>query len=295
MNKNIIFKSIVSASIIATSVSCTKEIPVSPPGGSQGTTVTARLAGYEGLANGIEGEENLTDIKAFLFKDGTMSRIYDLEVSPSNDYTIDIDSRSGNLYVIAYTGGDINTEALVPMSMEEEQWKQSVTTLSDSPKLFYTGSINLESVSAPANNASVSLKRGLARFDMLIKTIDATTVSSVTIRNVAQNVHVFSDGTVISPADPKRKDITVPFDIPLSLDTAGIFYVGEQTNDNIEISVTANIGGTEKTMSKVISGDIKRNTVYTITVLQEKIDISLDVTFEDWEDGENTDVTPYGK
>ena len=72
-----------------------------------------------------------------------------------------------------------------------------------------------------------------------------------------------------------------------------MLYVYEQENQGIETSSTAVIVCEEKTMTKAFDGPLKRKTVYTITVRQDRLDIKLNVSYDEWEEGTNTDLTPY--
>lgn len=283
-------KTVMTIAALATMISsCTKDPSPEVPGES--TRITAKLASYGEAASSVAGENTITDMKGFLFQDGVMTRIYDFEVSHSNEYTFNVDSRKGNLYLVAYSASEIPTEGILEKGISEADWKNSVADITSTPSHFFTGLVALEDTSYP-NTADVSLKRGLARFDLKLNTIDPTTVKSITISNLATSVYLFPSESVKSPADPKRNDNTVTFPEPLAVDTDAVMYVGEQVNESIQITVTAMINGTEKTMTKAFSGDIKRNTVYTITVLQNSIDITFDVTFDEWESGTDTELTP---
>lgn len=89
-----------------------------------------------------------------------------------------------------------------------------------------------------------------------------------------------------------RADAVASFDSPLSTDTEGVLHVFEQSADNTVIKVDAVIDGKAVELSKTISEPLKRNTIYTLTVRKDVIDVTLDVTFEDWEQGPDTELTP---
>lgn len=279
--------SIVSIVSLAAAVSCNKHHDAEE---GETTSVRAMIGGYDGEGMSLEGEDVLADISAFLFRDGVLVKVYDFAVSPSNTYDFTVDSRSGNLYVIGVREGEIPTGGLIEKGITEEEWKSSTAEFAADPVQFYTGSVSIDGTSAPSNSASVSLKRGLARFDLAIESIDEVKVKSITFSNLAQAFNVFPSDAVSSPADPKRKDVTVSFDEPAASAVEGILYAAEQVNDSIQVSVTATVGGVEKTLTKALSGDIVRNTAYTLTVRQDSIDLSLGITFDEWEDGGNTDI-----
>lgn len=279
--------SVVSIVSLAAAVSCSKHQDAQDEGK---VSVRAMIGGYEGDGMSLDGEDALADISAFLFRDGTLAEVYDFEVSPSNTYDFTVDSRTGNLYVIGVKEGEIPTAGLAGTGITEEEWISSVSEFSGDPVQFYTGSVSIDATSAPSNTASVSLKRGLARFDLAVESLDEVKVKSMTFRNLAQAFNVFPSEAVTSPADPKRKDVTVNFEVPVSVSAEGVIYAAEQVNDAVEVSVTVDVAGVEKTMTKALSGDIRRNTAYLLTVRQNSIDLSLGITFDEWEDGGNTDI-----
>ena len=41
--------------------------------------------------------------------------------------------------------------------------------------------------------------------------------------------------------------------------------------------------------------DEKWNKIYTVTVRKDKIDVSLEVSFEDWEEGSDTELVPQSE
>lgn len=276
--------------------SCSNDTEEILPSDNSGTTIiNARLAAYESLIQAADGENDITDVKAFLFKDGKMTKIYELGAPQSESYNLQVDSRSGNLYLLAYTGGSIPTESLQGLDMNETDWKQSVIDMPAQTAHFFTGVLALESTGSPAGAASVSLKRGMARFDLAVESLEEVSVKDVTLRNLAHSAYLFPQESIQSPASANRKDTTVVFEQPITDGKAGMLYAYEQENQDIQISVTAVIDGEEKTLTKAFDGPLKRNTVYTITVRQDRIDIKLNVSFDEWEEGTNTELTPYSR
>lgn len=224
-----------------------------------------------------------------------MTKIYELGADAQQGYSIQVDSRQGNLYLVAYAGGTIPTDDLLAKNLTEENWKSSVIHMEGEHAQFFTGMVTLESTSIPSNTATVSLKRGLARFDLAVNAVEEASVKSVTLKNVAHSVYVFPQEGVTSPVEADRKDMTVTFTELVTDSKEGILYVYEQENQNIQISVTAVISGNETTLTKTFDGPLKRNTAYTITLRQDYIDIKLETSFDEWEEGGNTELTPDDK
>ena len=72
-------------------------------------------------------------------------------------------------------------------------------------------------------------------------------------------------------------------------------YAYEQANQGIEIHVDAVIDGRPVSLKENLEGDIERNKIYTVTVRKDKIDVSLEVSFEDWEEGSDTELVPQSE
>ncbi|WP_288180162.1 hypothetical protein, partial [Bacteroides sp. CAG:633] len=220
--------------------SCTNDAEENLPSGNPGTTIiNARLAAYESLIQAADGENDITDVKAFLFRDGKMTKIYELGAPESENYNLQIDSRSGNLYLLAYTGGTIPTEGLEGTELDETNWKQSIINMPAKTEHFFTGMLALESTGSQTSTASVSLKRGMARFDLAVESIEEVSVKNVTVRNLANSAYLFPQEGIQSPSNANRKDTTVVFQQPITDGKSGMLYVYEQENQSIEISATA--------------------------------------------------------
>ena len=51
-------------------------------------------------------------------------------------------------------------------------------------------------------------------------------------------------------------------------------------------------GGATRWNCRSLRPMLRRNTIYTLTVRKDVIDVTLDVTFEDWEQGPDTELVP---
>lgn len=287
-------KSAAVAAMIAT-VSCTKDkTDIPPPGGSQGdtkVTVKAVLSGYEGTAS--SAPETVRDLQACIFEDGKMTHIFDGLSAAGGSCSVSLDSHSGTLYMIANTDGIIDLGSLKSSDISEEEWLRTTVSLQDGrPSDFFSGSVSLDGMENSQTEIPLSLKRGAARFDLRFKTAGKALVNSVTLANAAESVFLFPVAGKYSPDDVTRNDAVSTFDSPLSEDTDGVLYVNEQSADNIVIKVDAVIDGKSEVLTKTLSEPLKRNTVYTLTVRKDVIDVTLDVTFEDWEQGPDTELVP---
>lgn len=280
--------------------SCSKDdatTPSSPDGNGDGDghrTVKTSITEYDGIGPALENESIVTDMQACIFEGGKMTRIYNNLVLSGNSFDIQLDKYAGTLYVLANTQEQIHLEELKSQEITEEEWlKRCMTVKNNAPVHFYSGSVNLNHMEASQTTLPVSLKRGFARFDLQIRTAGTASVSRITLKNAAQSGTLFSDGSAYTPQEVPVGDMSVSFDTPLATDTPAVFYAYEQAHENLEISVEAVINGKSHTLTKAFNGDIMRNTIYTITVRQDIIDVTVEVSFDEWEEGPDTELVPH--
>lgn len=276
-------------------VSCTKDNvgvpPVVLPDGK--VMVRADISGFYGAGHALEGENDVKDMQACIFENGRMTHVYENLSSSGGFCGIELDSHSGTLYMLANTGGLVDLDELRSQDITEEEWlRLDIAPELGEPVHFFTGSVSLDGMEKSQTEIPLSLKRGVARFDLQLRTAGESSVERVTLRNAAESAYLFPVADGHSPSDVSRSDFSREFDSPLTSDTQGVLYVYEQHNDNIEIVVDAMIDGREVTLSKTLSEPLKRNTVYTVTVRKDVIDVSLEVSFEDWEQGGDTELVP---
>ena len=96
----------------------------------------------------------------------------------------------------------------------------------------------------------VTLKRGVARFDLQLRTAGVASVKGITLKNAAQSAYLFPVEGDLSPADVTRQDAVAAISEPLTKDTQAVLYVYEQENDGLEIVVEAEIDGKTTTLRK---------------------------------------------
>ena len=71
-----------------------------------------------------------------------------------------------------------------------------------------------------------------------------------------------------------------------------MLYVYEQESDGLEITVDAVVDGRHMTLTKKLENSLERNTIYTVTLRKDAIDVTLEVSFEDWIPGSDTELVP---
>ena len=270
---------------------CQSDDSTTPNAGSRDKVVKASVAGYYGTGQTLEGENAITDLQACIFEDGYMTAVFKDVSFVDNSFNVKVDEQKGTMYVVANADSHLNLDSLKESGITEDEWlRLTVAMERGGPAHFFSGSVNL--LPTQQTVIPVTLKRGVARFDLRLRTAGKAQISGITFRKLAQSAYLFPAEGEHSPADVTRNDTEVVFEKPLTSDTPAIIYVYEQENDGIEVEVDAVIDGKPATLTKVLSGHLKRNTIYTLTVRKDDIDVTLDVTFEDWAEGEDTELTP---
>ena len=302
MKTNVIKAAAVAASAgfaaMALSVSCTKDrvnLPDTDAGANRGVTVRASIAGYYGDDNSAGAENAVRDLQACIFEDGRMTDIFDNLSLSGGSCDLAIDGHSGTLYMLANTDGLIDLAGLQAGEISEAEWLKTAVSLKDgAPADFFSGSVSLDGMDKSQTRIPLSLRRGMARFDLKFNTAGKAEVYRVTLRNASESVFLFPVSGQYSPEDVVRKDFSAEFrEQPLTADTEGVLYVYEQsTGDRVVISVDAVIDGKTEVLTKELVEPLNRNTVYTLTLRKDTIDVSLDVSFDEWEPGSDTELMP---
>lgn len=254
--------------------------------------ITTRQSGYEGAGTTLEGENTITDMKACVFEKGILTKVFE-DLQPTVEgYNLQVDSYNGTVYMIANTGELLDMQQMQAENVSEEEWKKTILEMDNGTAAnVFTGSINLDGQGQPSQ--TLTLKRGVARFDLNIDVTGSASIEKLTLSNVAQSAYLLpQDEGIKSPDNVIRKDMEVTFNTPLTTSTPAVLYVYEQENSGLEVSIEAVIDGQHKTLSKTLEGNLKRNTVYTVTVRKNDIDIVVKVGFEDWEQGNDTEIIP---
>ena len=295
-NKMTTVKTIAFAAAMALGLSsCSErmETPATPGAPALLTVVRAQLAAFEGGGQALEGENTLTDLRACLFVDGTLAKVYTLPVTPDAGRGVQLERHAGTLYVVANTEGLLDLDALQQGSLSESDWKKmAVTTAGKAPANFFSGSISLDGLENTQTELPVTLRRGVARFDLQIRTAGKASVSSITLKNAAQSAYLFPVEGDLSPEAVSRQDVAATISEPLTQDTPAVLYAYEQENDNLTVEIVAEIDGQVKTLTKQLGMALERNKIYTLTVRKDVIDVSLDLSFDEWEPGGDTELMP---
>ena len=200
-------------------------------------------------------------MKACLFEDGVLVKVYDNLTGNSGVYDFIVDSNYGNLYVVANTEDLLDWSNMVAGQTTENEWKSlTVSMQGDKASMFFTGGVVLEK--QPANApVEMILKRGLARVDVTME-MDGILVNSLTLKNVSETGYLLPQESVKSPEGAKR-DIAAAWTEPLDKDTEGVMYMYEQQNSDLTVELNVTVAGMERTLTARLPQTIKRNAVYT--------------------------------
>lgn len=274
--------------------SCSKTV-TGPPATLQETVmVKAGLSGYEGQGQALPGETEIKDMQACIFDGGEMVQVFEGLTPSGNTFDLQVNRRSGTLYLIANTAGLIDLKALQEEDITEDEWlKKSIGLKDNAPVHFFSGSISLDDTPGP--ELPVSLRRGIARFDLQIRTAGNAAIDKMTLKNAAGSAYILPVKGNSSPDDAARGDVSVTFDTPVTSDAKAVMYAYEQENIGLEIAIEGTIDGKPVTLSKAIDGNLDRNKIYTVTVRKDNIDISLEITLDEWETGGDTELVPASR
>ncbi len=255
-------------------------------------TVQTRLAGYVvGGNDATLSEENvITDVKACLFEEGVLSRVYDNLAGNNGSYDLIVDGNYGNLYVLANTEGLLDWDNMVVGKTMESEWMvQTVSMRDDKTSMFFTGKVAIEKQSANVP-VEMTLIRGVARVDISVKH-DGISVNSLTLKNVAGNGYLLPQETVKSPEGTK-KDIVRTWTEPLTGNTAGVMYMYEQQNAELTVELNVTVAGVARKMTAKLPAQIKRNAVYTLDLGGDGSNLNLTVSVDEWDYDDDTVVSP---
>lgn len=264
---------------------------------SQGDTSLLKVRGvfsdFASAGSAAGAGEGVSEMKACLFQNGLLAKVYkDLQTTDNLEYSLGVNRLSGTLYMLADTEQLIDWNNLQPQSVTEEEWLQmAASSENGQPHPFWTGKVSLDSLTSGKQTLSVNMKRGVARFDLLVRGT-AISVHRLTLKNVRQQGYLFEQNAVSSPKDVTSDDWVCEFAAPLQKDSVGVAYVYEQKNPELMVSVDVSIAGRSYTLEEYLMEDVKRNTVYTLTVRKELLTEELRLEIEEWNKEGDIALTP---
>lgn len=254
--------------------------------------VRAGLPDYADGSSPLQSDEAIEELTAFHFIDGRLSRVYGLlngVVAQGQSFELPLEKLSGTVYMVARTGAAPGYQ-MPEEGCSESDWLGTVLTSDDgSSGVFFTGKADVEG-SAPSATVPLSLERGVARFDLMIDVAGTAQVKSMTFSDVVAVTPLFSQAG--SGQDHERKDLEIVFPEPVSVSTQGVAYIFGQTNPALDITLCAEVDGKEYTMQSALPSEIRRNTVYTISLRTDSVSGGLTLDVTEWGQGGVSDAFP---
>lgn len=245
------------------------------------------------------GESSISEIEAYLFQNDTLKKcLGPLSSSGGDTYELNImNSDKGDIYFIANTEGHVDVSGLEEGTTLKSEFLQLASKLNDDQTRLkgnhiLTGSYQRQK----AGSAEVNLQRGVARLDLTVN-VPQIKIKSVRIDNVSNTGYVFKQSGVETPVDVEKRTIRRDFPEPLTASETGLFYLYEQNNAEMKLTMEIEADGKSNTLSAQLPVSLSRNTIYTLTVNKtgtEGFEITINVTtsVEEWTPGEDVTATP---
>ena len=283
-------------------MSCTSdEDPVNPVQPEAVTKVRMIVDDFfQSTASALPTEESsISEIEAYLFQNDTLKKcLGPLSSSGGDTYELNImNSDKGDIYFIANTEGHVDVSGLEEGTTLKSEFLQLASKLNDDQTRLkgnhiLTGSYQRQK----AGSAEVNLQRGVARLDLTVN-VPQIKIKSVRIDNVSNTGYVFKQSGVETPVDVEKRTIRRDFPEPLTASETGLFYLYEQNNAEMKLTMEIEADGKSNTLSAQLPESLSRNTIYTLTVNKtgtEDFEITINVTtsVEEWIPGEDVTATP---
>lgn len=283
-------------------MSCTSdEDPVNPVQPEAVTKVRMIVDDFfQSTASALPTEESsISEIEAYLFQNDTLKKcLGPLSSSGGDTYELNImNSDKGDIYFIANTEGHVDVSGLEEGTTLKSEFLQLASKLNDDQTRLkgnhiLTGSYQRQK----AGSAEVNLQRGVARLDLTVN-VPQIKIKSVRIDNVSNTGYVFKQSGVETPVDVEKRTIRRDFPEPLTASETGLFYLYEQNNAEMKLTMEIEADGKSNTLSAQLPESLSRNTIYTLTVNKtgtEDFEITINVTtrVEEWTPGEDVTATP---
>lgn len=255
---------------------------------------------FQSTASALPTEESsISEIEAYLFQNDTLKKcLGPLSSSGGDTYELNImNSDKGDIYFIANTEGHVDVSGLEEGTTLKSEFLQLASKLNDDQTRLkgnhiLTGSYQRQKT----GSAEVNLQRGVARLDLTVN-VPQIKIKSVRIDNVSNTGYVFKQSGIETPVDVEKRTIRRDFPEPLTASETGLFYLYEQNNAEMKLTMEIEADGKSNTLSAQLPESLSRNTIYTLTVNKtgtEDFEITINVTtsVEEWTPGEDVTATP---
>lgn len=238
-----------------------------------------------------ETEVGVEDMHVCIFRDGMLSEVQTHLQKTNSGYPLTINKMSGNMYVLANTENLVDLEMLKTSGISEEQWLKTIVSGTE-PVQYFTGKVDLNSVTAGDYTVPVTLIRGVARFDVEIFSVEKLTVDKIVFTGLMHDAYFLSQNSVITPEHSSSFTDTVNFSTPVEHYQKGIMYVYEQKNPSLTVAVTISVAGKTYVKEVRLPEQIKRNTAYSIIVTKETFTSEITLEIVEWDREDDLMLVP---
>lgn len=265
---------------------CTAETELAGTPAGQ-LAVHLQPAGLQGTAATTD-DSRMNDVKAFRFEDGVLQEAYG-PLAPDTDGRcyLSLAHDRGTLYFLANASKATVLESLSPGTTLDEFLALSAPTAEMTAQgLLMSGYGELGNTSAA--ELTVGMTRSVARID-LESTDQGVEVLQISIDRLADEGYLNARPTAAHPEHAATTRFDKQYSQPLSNARETLFYLCEQQNADIQAEVLVRFRDGLHKMKALLPATIRRNTVYTIHVYGRGGDVAMDISGDDWEQGETSD------
>lgn len=239
-------------------------------------TIRTALSGYDNAGEAASHDDSMTGIAGYHFEDGTLKYIYDVFGKNGNSHTVKVNSRKGTLYIVGWSGNEM-PHRQPAIGITEAEW---LATEAGGKDMFYTGTANL--TDAGNTPQAVNMRRGMARFDLVVDVAGEAVIRNAVIRNALPTGKLFRQSTILAQPEASTEDITL----------SSHAYLHEQNNANLKVRIEAAIDGKEYDLEAALPALIVRNTRHSITLRKDAVTQEISLTVVPWGDGGTSDALP---
>lgn len=272
--------------------SCTKPESEPTAAPAAGQSIRVQMEGFDGAATAHPDDERIETMNAYLFEAGVLTQCYENLSEAAAGYGLQLARLSGRLYLVANAEAD--TYGSPQPGLSESEWlARGIGTAPGGEAVrFASGSLDLGTLPAGTTLLPIAMKRGVARFDLRILVAGEASVESIVFDNIALEGSLFAAQTALSSESGPTGELLVRPETPFTASRTGIAYLYEQESSVSVVRIEALIDGKSYTLEKSLPAEIRRNTVYTVTLRRNIVDADVELNVEPWNTGDETPAVP---
>lgn len=245
-----------------------------------------------------DSESRIGSVTAYRFENDVLREV--MAGQPSADaglYTFSSAAPRGTLYFAVNASQIASFGTLVPDATTLGEFLTLESSIGEMTRegLTMTGTMSLDGVSGSSAPHPVTLRRSVARFDLLSRSAEVE-VHSVTISEIADRGCVNESGSVSVPASASRTEFLRDYaDAPLVNGRETLLYLCEQPGDGLAVEMLVRFAGGWHRLKTRLPAQLLRNTVYTLEVYGRGVDAAVSVSSGTWENGSGTESLLTGR